>query len=143
MSVDPSAYNGANGRTLSKMHACRLTRSKDINKVKGCVRDPLVNIEPSKCVIDELHLFLRISDILIGTLFAELFKIDHKNRDTKHVSQALKIIHEHGVSFRVQVAEKTGKQSRSGVDFTSINRTDRLKILNAFLKNSTSCYQPT
>ena len=62
MSVDEKSYNGDNMRTLDKMRKCR--RTKGIDQVKGCVNPPLVQIEPKDCVLDELHLFLRITDVL-------------------------------------------------------------------------------
>ena len=52
--------------------------AKGINKVKGCVKPPLFEIEPENCVIDELHLFLRISDVLFEILFAELQRLSHQ-----------------------------------------------------------------
>ena len=67
MSVDDEAYNGDNMRTLDKMKKCR--KAKGIDKVKGCVNPPLLEIEPRNCVIDELHLFLRISDVLFENFF--------------------------------------------------------------------------
>ncbi len=35
------------------------------------------------CVVDELHLLLRITDVLIENLFAELYKLDHKDKTIK------------------------------------------------------------
>ena len=35
---------------------------------KGCIAPPLLDIEVSQIVIDELHLMLRISDILIRNM---------------------------------------------------------------------------
>ena len=32
------------------------------------------------CVVDELHLLLRITDVLIENLFAELYRLDHKDK---------------------------------------------------------------
>ena len=65
-------------RTLDKMRKCRM--AKGIDKVKGCVKPPLFEIKPENCVIDELHLFLRISNVLFENLFAELQRLSHRSK---------------------------------------------------------------
>ena len=35
------------------------------------------NISPRGCVVDELHLFLRITDVLFDNLFVELCRLDY------------------------------------------------------------------
>ncbi len=79
MAVPNETYNSdANMRTLDKMRNC--VRMKDIDKSKGCIHVPLIHIEPKYCVVDELHLLLRITDVLIENLFAELYRLDHKDK---------------------------------------------------------------
>ena len=53
--------------------------------MKGCVNLPLkkINVEPKYCVVDELHLFLGITDILYEIFFAELHRLDHKAKTFK------------------------------------------------------------
>ena len=62
VSVPNNEYIGYNMRTLEKMKEC--VSKKGIDNIKGCVNLPLINVEPKYCVVDELHLFLRITDIL-------------------------------------------------------------------------------
>ena len=45
-----------NMRTLDNMKMCE--KQKGFESKKGCVRPPLIEIEPKDCVVDELHLFL-------------------------------------------------------------------------------------
>ena len=42
----------------------------------GYQREPITNIEFSNCVIDLLHLFLRITDVLFNLLLYDLFEVD-------------------------------------------------------------------
>ena len=69
-------------RQVANMRKC--INEKTVDKKKGCINPPLLNIEPRDCVVDELHLFLRITDVLFDNLFVELCRLDyvstvHKN----------------------------------------------------------------
>ena len=76
MSADIDCCNGENMRTRDKMEKCR--KAKGIDKLKGCLNVPLIQVEPKDCVIDELHLFLRISDVLSTRTFVSFFSgINH------------------------------------------------------------------
>ena len=77
MSVSKDQYTGSNMRTLDKMKMCE--KQKGVESMKGCVRPPLIEIEPKDCVVDELHLFLRITDILFNNVFAWLHALDLKS----------------------------------------------------------------
>ena len=58
MSVSKDQYTGS----MEKMKMCE--KQKGVESRKGCVRPPLIEIEPKDCVVDELHLFLRITLIM-------------------------------------------------------------------------------
>ena len=68
-SIDASEYNGDNVRKLSvmKTKAAIKATKKNADSKKGCVNMPLINIEPCDCIIDELYLFLRITDKLFDS----------------------------------------------------------------------------
>ncbi len=124
-----------NMRTLAKMRNC--VKMKDIDKVKGCIRVPLIDIEPIHCVVDELHL-LRITDVLIENLFAELYRLDHKDKTHRtgtgdRVVKATRKIRSFGITFDVWLAEEvTGKErTRSGLKTTALNRNERLKMFKS------------
>lgn len=132
MSVPNSDYNGTNMRTLDSIISALSKRKVDDRK--GAIRQPLIHIEPSKCLPDELHLFLRITDILLTTLFAAMAATDHKNKThknggrTDHFELALKYAKVHVSCFKVEVKE--GSRSSTGVEVQTPNRTDSLKLLN-------------
>ena len=73
MSVSNESYTGSNMRTLEKMRRCQ--KQKSIAGKKGCVHSPLVEIEPKDCLVDELHLFLCITDILFKSFFIEMYAL--------------------------------------------------------------------
>ena len=123
MSVRNDQYNGENMRTLHEMKK-ECVKQKGIDKKKGCIDLPLIDIEPKNCVPDELHLFLRITDIIFNSLFEELVKLDykskvHKTGESDHVQRAVRNVRRLGISFNVWMSEGTpGKHSRSALEMT-------------------------
>ncbi len=122
-------------RTPDKMRKFRMAIG--INKVKGCVKPPLFEIKPENCVIDELHLFFRISDVLFENLFAELRRLSlcaktHRTGEpSDHVERAVSAIRRSGVSFNVWLSKEDTRQSRSGLEMTSLNTNEKLKVMNS------------
>ena len=141
-------YNGENMRTLHEMKEC--VKQKGIDKKKGCIDLPLIDIEPKNCVPDELHLFLKITDIIFNSLFEELVKLDHKSKvhKTDHVQRAVRNVRRLEISINVWMSEGTpGKHSRSALEMTPLDRNERLKVLKTLpsnfddlLPNSTAVY---
>jgi len=56
MSVEDSVYCGDKTRTLSCMTELCKTSGQNCSKHKGCMHPPLLNVESSAVVLDELHL---------------------------------------------------------------------------------------
>jgi hypothetical protein len=44
---------------------------QDSNNNYGCINDPLLNIELDHVIVDELHLLLRVTDVLMTNLITE------------------------------------------------------------------------
>lgn len=137
MSVDASTYNGENMRRLADMkHQAALCPSRKdkitVDSKKGCINKPLLEIEPSNCVVDELHLFLRISDVLLLSLFNKLVALDHAYKVHQtgtggNVSAAVQLIKKLGVSFSLWIKDE-GKGTK--LEMTTLNRNDRLKVMS-------------
>jgi hypothetical protein len=72
-----------------------------------CVHAPILNIELSHVVIDELHLLLRIMDVLIGNLVQEALQWDKRDnwgekaseQNSVHVNHLIDVIRSCGVSL--------------------------------------------
>ena len=76
-------------RTLSSMEQCLTLKNN-----KGCINPPLLNIDISRILIDELHLMLRITDILLRNLvWAMVVK--------KQLPTLVETIQSCGISFQV------------------------------------------
>lgn len=132
--VDAGIYNGDNVRKLSvikELAALKATKA-NADRKKGCINMPLINIEPCDCVIDELHLFLRITDRLFDTLFAKMVALDHAYKVHKtgtdgNVDKAVAHIRALGVSFSTWT--KDNARNNSTLEFTTLNRNQRRKVL--------------
>ena len=97
------------------------------NKKFGNKHKPLINAEPAKIIPDELHLFLRIYDILLQNLLDDCRQQDSKAAVLKQKSDCLERlvtrINECGVNFNIWTDKQTGTEqytSLTGVDFRKL-----------------------
>ena len=108
-------------RTTSKMN------SDAENKKFGSKHRPLINLEPNKIVPDELHLFLRINDILLQNLLDDCRQQDAKaavlRQKPECVQRLVKQINECGVNFNIWTDKQSGTEqytSLTGCDFRKL-----------------------
>ena len=101
-----------------------------------CDKQPILNIPLDHIVVDELHLILRITDILIGNLVQECLDwdkdddLDHKNGAATglYLKSLIRVIKSCGVSFDVwEQRNADGKGSRKH-DWTSLLGKDKKGI---------------
>jgi hypothetical protein len=105
----------------------------------GCIHPPLLNIELSHVVIDELHLLMRICDVLLRNLIEDSVNLDHKNSIGKKtqtnncVNELVTCIRNCGVSFSIW--ENKVKDGRGdclkNLEWTSLTGSDLKKLLHA------------
>ena len=97
---------------------------------KGCNHLPLINIDPDNIIPDELHLLLRITDVLINNLIraAKINDLNHKRNckllDGPMVNSVINNIRSCGVNFSIWVSEKG-----PGFDFTSLMGDSKKALL--------------
>ena len=73
----------------------------------GCISPPLFNIELEDIILDELHLLLHITDVLIQNLILFADSSDHRSKAhcgvvTSHVKELEAAIQSCGVTFQIQ-----------------------------------------
>ena len=122
---DYTSYNTPPlARTLKEM----FEMSKKSRDNYCCDKQPILNIPLDRIVVDELHLMLRITDILIGNLVQECLDwdkdddLDHKKGAATglHLKSLIRVIKSCGVSFDVwEQRNADGKGSRKH-DWTSL-----------------------
>ena len=130
MSLPADHYtSGSMKRTLSTLKDCaKLSPSSPASKRHA----PVLNIEPDNVVIDELHLLLRVGDVLIRNLVFEIVQTGRKGTNTiPNLLTALSSsARQCGVTFRVwECRDPYGKPSGK-YDFTSIMGQDMKKLLS-------------
>ena len=132
MSLPADYYSkGTFKRTLSSLHKCAsLSPSSPSSKRLGSQHAPILNLEPECAVIDELHLLLRIGDVLIRNLVLELVEA---GRRSKNISTQLDTLCSHvrecSVTFRVwECRDPHGKPSGK-YEYTSLMGEDMKKVL--------------
>ena len=122
-------------RTLQTIQTCAaLPKTKAARERLGVKHAPILNIDTDHIVLDELHLLLRVSDILMRNLVSELALADrrHKQRGSmppvSHLQRLERAAQDCGVTFRVWESRDADKKS-SGYEWTSLMGKDKKKLL--------------
>ena len=76
-----------------------------IDKSKGCIEHPVLIFDTCDIVCDELHIMLRITDILLHNLIwsMELLDSDAEDREETHLNAMIDAIRSCGISFAVKL----------------------------------------
>lgn len=106
----------------------------------GCVNPPLIEIDLDHVILDELHLMLRVVDVLIDNILEDVLewdKIDDLSKRRceekgKHLDNFVNAVRSCGVSFNVW--QKAGTTGPSKFETTSLRGDDK-KILLTLLPN--------
>lgn len=119
-----------------------------------CCYKPLFNIPLDNIILDELHLMLRITDILIQNLIEDAMQWDDKESSSsakkrsilqsKHVQQLVKEINKCGVTFSIWEKRNADGKGSGTWDWTSLMGDDRKKLLKGLperLASSSDCIQ--
>ena len=106
MSVDEEVYCQEKSRSLSSLKSDSQKSRRHCSKHLGCIHPPLLNIELDNIVVDELHLMLRVGDVLLRNLILYTDSRDHASRehqgeDTNHLQQLEQAIRSCGESFQI------------------------------------------
>ena len=121
----------------SKPHARCLQEIKEMSKKSkdnyGCCEDPLLNIDLDHIIVDELHLLLRVTDVLTSNLVIEAIdwdieeNMENKNKQQSHLNMLINSIRSCGVSFDVWKKKMLMAKVH---DWTSLMGNDKKLLLN-------------
>ena len=94
---DVSKDNGP--RTTAAISQC----VANTNSSMGCKNPPLLHFEVSDIIIDELHLMLRVTDVLLRNLIWAMIHNDLKKRDgsSTNLNRLVHEITSCGITFKV------------------------------------------
>ena len=119
-------------RTLEEI--IRLAAKKKDNYC--CENHPLLSIDFDHIVLDELHLLLRITDVLINNLIDDVLEWEKKDDLSKqksdltrgaHLQNFIKTVSSCGVSFNVWENKNSDGKGSGTYEFTSLLGNDRKK----------------
>ena len=105
-----------------------------------CINQPLLNIPLDHIVIDELHLLLRITDVLLENIIEDAMERDDKEsilmtqrreklERGKHLRKLAEIINNCGVTFNVWEKKNADGKGSGTVDWTSLMGDEKRKLL--------------
>ena len=136
MSVDEEMYCQEKERCLSSLKSDGKHSTWHCNKHLGCIHPPLLNIELDSIMVmmDELHLMLRVGDVLLRNMILYADSRDRASRDqceeANNLWQLEQAIHSCGVSFHIwQKWEPTGKPISGSYDWTALTGKHKLQVL--------------
>ena len=101
-------------RTLASLHQnCTFSRP---DKHLGSRHPPLLQLEPSQYVLDELHLLLRVSDVLVRNIIHLADHLDQQSglragRARHHIPCLEKLVQSCGVPFKISPVRDLKSQS--------------------------------
>ena len=135
MSVDEEVYCQEKARSLSSLKSDSQHSTRHCSKHLGCIHPPLLNIELDSIVVDELHLMLRVGDVLLRNLILYADSRDHASREHRgeeanNLRQLEQAIRSCGVSFQIwQKWEPTGKPISGSYGWTALTGKHKLQVL--------------
>lgn len=121
-------------RTLKDLQ--ELCHSKEDNY--GCINEPLLKIELSHVVPDELHLLLRVTDVLLKNVVDEAMERDAAEDHLKirgerkgiHLEALTKSINDLGISFSIWNKKNADGSESKLKEFTSLLGSQKKKLLH-------------
>lgn len=125
-----------------------------VKKGKGdycCVKEPLLNIDLDHVIVDELHLLLRVMDVMLDNIITEVIdwdKIEDFEKSSKepqgiHLKKLVSEIRSYGVGFDVWELRNPADNKGTGkYEFTSLFGNDKKKILSLLPENLCKVLQP-
>ena len=103
-----------------------------------CARQPLLNIDLDHVIVDELHLLLRIVDVLIDNLLEDVLEWDktddlRKKRDEErglHLNKLISTVRSCGVSFNIWQKKNADGKLSGEYECTSLLGNDKKILLH-------------
>ncbi len=90
MSVDEKEYTQKRARTLKSMQENGKKAKQGCHKHYGNIQSPLLKIEPTHIVLDELHLLLRVGDILFRNGMLSSWQIAWTTRERSDLENRIR-----------------------------------------------------
>lgn len=103
-----------------------------------CANEPLLMIGLDHVILDELHLLLRITDVLINNLVEDVLEwdktvdVNKKKSDATrgaHLQNLIQTVRSCGVSFNIWEKNNADGKGSGSYEFTSLLGNDRKKLL--------------
>ena len=101
----------------------------------GQTRKPFINVPLDHILLDELHLMLRVTDVLTDNLIREVMERDRRNGSSKalkgeFLNKLVKAIQDCGISFSVWERSDGDGRGNGKYDWTSLMGADKKKMLS-------------
>ncbi len=102
----------------------------------GCKYMPLLDVPLCNIVLDELHLLLRVTDILLANIIEDAMELDDKEDFLKkgepkgvHLRKLTQLINSCGITFSVWEKRNEDGKGSGKMDWTSLMGDEKKKLL--------------
>ena len=92
MSIEESVFTEKKARSLSTLREKSQFANKPCHQHLGSIHPPLLNTELTEVVVDELHLLLRVMDVLIRNLISLAVSRDHMRNNNVREKPAITFV---------------------------------------------------
>ena len=104
--MEESVYTGKKARSLATLRERSKFANKPCHQHLGSIHPPLLNIELTEVVVDELHLLLGVTDVLIQNLISIAASRDHREQQhrgeaSNHIGQLEQAVQSCNVTFTI------------------------------------------
>ena len=116
-----------------------------------CVKEPLLNIDLDHVIVDELHLLLRVMDVMLDNIITEVIDLDKSDDFEKsskeprgiHLKKLVSEIRSCSVGFDVwEIRNPADNKGTGKYEFTSLFGNDKKKVLSLLPENLCKVLQP-
>ena len=123
MSADAAVYIVTKARSLKDMKTLAAKGYRTYTKHLGCVQQPLFDIHLDCIILDELHLLLKVRDLLRNFILQVDSmghkKKEHEGEESSGIRKLEEAVRSCGVSFQIQQnREPTGKPIPGSYDLS-------------------------
>ena len=137
-----------NSKPLSRSLQEMREMSKKSKDNYACCKEPFLHIELDHIIVDELHLLLRITDVLTSNLITEVIDWDieesilNTSNKQAHLNKLINSIRSCGVSFNVWKKKNADGKESSVHDWTSLMGNDKKALLYHLPEKMTDFLRP-
>ncbi len=137
MSKEEKEWTETKSRSLAALKKAAAKSSTAQSVRLGSVDPPLLNIPLDHVILDELHLLLRVVDVLLRNVIYMAMRLDREQKTTTNLDDLKAAIRSCGVTFDIWLKKDGRGRNGSDYEWTSLTGKDKKKLLKVCVPHDT------